>query len=209
MARILVFGDSITYGAWDMKKGGWTDRLKSFCMEKSLENAEFDYPVYNLGISGDNSDDILKRFEFEIKQRIWKNKEIFIIFEIGINDSQIGNIGISSERFKKNIDKLINTSSKFSSKIIFIGLNPVDELKTSPIPWDENMFYTNERIKKYDKIIKYSCEKKQIYFIDIFNEFSKLDYKKLLEDGLHPNSEGHQKMFEIVIDFLMEKGIIK
>ena len=31
----------------------------------------------------------------------------------------------------------------------------------------------------------------------MFQEFSRLDYKKLLDDGLHPNSEGYQKMYEI------------
>ena len=205
MSRILVFGDSIAYGAWDTARGGWTDRLKVFCMERELENPEFDYSVYNLGVSGNNSNNILKRTELEIKQRIWKNKERIIIFEIGINDSQIGKIGISVELFKRNIEKLCGIASKYSSKIIFIGLNPIDDSKTNPIPWDKNMFYTNERVEKYNNIIKAICEENKIYFIDMFSEFSKTDYKKLLEDGLHPNSLGHQKMFEIVKDFLVKK----
>lgn len=25
---ILIFGDSITYGAWDSEKGGWVNRLR-------------------------------------------------------------------------------------------------------------------------------------------------------------------------------------
>jgi len=209
MARILIFGDSITYGAWDTIRGGWADRLRTFCMEKELKNPEFDYSVYNLGISGDNTDDLLERFEFEIKQRMKSKEKTTIIFAIGLNDSQIGNIGISSERFKKNIDKLIKFSSKFSSKTIFIGLNPIDDSKTNPIPWDKNMFYTNEKIEEYNDIIKSICKEKQIYFIDIFDEFNKIDYKRLLEDGLHPNSKGHQKMFEVVRDFLMNEGIMK
>ena len=124
-----------------------------------------------------------------------------------MNDSQIGTIGISPKKFRKNIEKLYKLSKKHSSKIIFIGLIAIDELKTYPISWDENMFYKNERIEKYDKIIKSICKKKNIYFIDMFSEFSKLDYKKLLEDGLHPNSAGHKKMFEVVKDFLAENKI--
>ena len=209
MARILIFGDSITYGAWDVMRGGWADQLKVFCMKRELENPEFDYSVYNLGISGDNTDDLLERFEFEIKQRMKLKEKTTIIFAIGLNDSQIGNIGISFEKFKKNINKLTSTSLKFSSKVIFIGLNPIDDSKTNPIPWDKNMFYTNERIEKYNNIIKSVCEENSIYFIDMFDEFNKTDYKELLEDGLHPNLEGHQKMFEIVRDFLVEERIVK
>ena len=190
-------------------EGGWVDRLKSFCMERELKNSEFDYPVYNLGLSGDNTNDLLKRFGFETKQRMKLKEEIIIIVAIGVNDSQVGKIGINIELFKSNVEKLFSVASKFSLKIIFVGLNPIDDPKTNPIPWDENMFYTNERIENYNNIIKSICEEKQIYFIDIFSKFSKLDYKKLLEDGLHPNSEGHQKMFEIVRDFLVKQGIIK
>lgn len=176
-------------------------------MEKELENPELDYSVYNLGISGDSADDLLERFEFETKQRMKEKEKLTIIFAIGVNDSQIGSIGISPEKFRKNIEKLYKLSLKYSSKIIFIGLNPVDELKTCPISWDEDMFYKNERIEKYDKIIKSICKEKNVYFIDMFSEFNKLDYKKLLEDGLHPNSAGHKKMFKIVRNFLAKNKI--
>ncbi len=206
MARILVFGDSVSYGRWDIK-GGWADYLKSFYMEKNIINPDPYYEVYNLSIDGDDSKNLLKRLESEIRHRIWGNEKVIIIFAIGINDSQIGNIGIVPEKFRKNIQKLIKISEKYSSKIIFIGLTPVDESKTCPISCDKNMFYKNERIEKYDGIIKSICEKNDIYFIDMLGEFNKIDYKKLLEDGLHPNAEGHKKMFEIVRDFLAKNKI--
>jgi len=213
MARILIFGDSITYGAWDTMRGGWADRLKVFCMERELENPEFDYSVYNLGISGDNSEDLLKRFEFEIKQRLEEDDGIINIIAVGVNDSQFvyskNNFRILPDKFKNNLKKVVDLSKKFSSKMIFVGLAPVDELKTSPIPWNIDKAYKNEYISNYNKIIKSICQENDVYFIDMFNEFNKIDYKKLLEDGLHPNSEGHRKMFEIVRDFLTEEGIVK
>lgn len=94
------------------------------------------------------------------------------------------------------------------SQIIFIGLIPVDEKKTLPIPWGTDVNYKNEYVSKYNEIIKSVCQENNIQFIEMFEEFMKLDYKKLLEDGLHPNSEGHQKIFEIVKDFLIENKII-
>ena len=78
MPNILVFGDSITYGAWD-KDGGWVQRLRKF-LDENYE----DFFVCNLGVSGNNSDDLLKRFEFETEQRIKEEKKTIFIFAIGI-----------------------------------------------------------------------------------------------------------------------------
>lgn len=212
MARILVFGDSISYGAWD-KKGGWVQLLKGFLFEKSLADPNFDCKVYNLGISGDTTEDLLERFEFEANQRAKREEEKpIIIFAIGLNDSYFiqskNSIAVLEEKFKENIKKLINLAQKFSSKIIFIGLNPVDEPKVSPMPWDRDKSYNIETIKKYNEIIKEICNENNIYFIEIFEEFLKTDYKKLLEDGAHPNALGHEKIYEIVKKFLIKNKII-
>ena len=40
MGRILIFGDSITYGAWD-KEGGWVQRLRKFLDERNLTDPNF------------------------------------------------------------------------------------------------------------------------------------------------------------------------
>lgn len=212
MPRILVFGDSISYGAWD-KKGGWVQLLKGFLFEKSLTNPNFDCKVYNLGISGDTTEDLLERFKFEAKQRTKREEEKpIIIFAIGLNDSYFiqskNGVAVLAEKFKENIQKLINLAQKFSSKIIFIGLTPVDEPKVSPMPWDRDKSYSNENVAKYNEIIRMVCSENNIYFVEIFENLMKEKYKKLLEDGAHPNSDGHKRIFEIVKDFLIENKII-
>jgi len=212
MAQILIFGDSITYGAWD-KEGGWVQRLRKFLDEKNLIDSDSYYLVYNLGVSGNNSKDLLERFEFETKQRLKENEETIIIFAIGINDSQFihskkDNHRVPIGKFKDNIQKLIKLTQKFSSKIIFVGLTPVDETKTTPIPWSTDKSYKNEYIQKYNETIKNICDENKIYFIEIFEKLKEMSYQELLEDGLHPNSEGHQKIFEIVREFLINRNKI-
>lgn len=207
----MIFGDSITYGAWD-KEGGWVSRLRKFLDEKNLSHSDFYYLIYNLGASGNYSEDLLKRFEFETKQRIKENEETIFIFAIGVNDSQILHSKqrnrIPIEKSGKNIQKLINLARKFSSKIIFVGLTPADESKTTPILWDTDIFYKNEFIQKYDKAVKSICKENKVYFIEVFYKFKEINYKNLLEDGLHPNSRGHKKIFEIVKKFLIENKIL-
>ena len=208
MTRILVFGDSITYGALD-KEGGWVQRLRKF-LDKNFTKLDID--VYNLGISGDTPEDLLERFEFETKQRMKEGEKIIVIFSIGINDSQYihdkNSLRTSLERFRENIKNLIKSANRFTSKIVFVGLTPVDESKTIPIPWNKNKSYKNEYIQKYNEIIKLVCKENKLYFVDIFENYMKLNYKNLLKDGLHLNSEGHEKLFEIIKDSLIKNKII-
>jgi lysophospholipase L1-like esterase len=211
MAQILVFGDSITYGRGDCEHEGWVGRIKFFFNGKILELEKYLF-IYNLGVSADTTKNLIERFEFETKQRLSKRRKNITIFGIGINDSCYSDdkktLDVSSEQFKKNLKRLIDLARKFSSNIIFIGLTPVDESRTTPISWNANKFYKNQYIKEYNQIIRSVCEESDVYFIEILDEFKKVDYKKLLEDGVHPNSEGHQKIFEIVKNFLEEKKII-
>ena len=103
MAQILIFGNSIIYGAWD-KEGGWVSRLRKFLDEKNLSSGpNFYCLVYNLGISGNTTDDLLERFEFEIKQRLKEDEETIILFAIGINDSQFLQ---SENNFRTSMRKL-------------------------------------------------------------------------------------------------------
>lgn len=209
MSHIIIFGDSITYGASDIK-GGWVSRLRNYVDQKSFDDENYYKIVMNLGISGNTSDDLINRFEFELKQRIREGRETVIIIAIGTNDSQeiAGNLKIDQAKYKNNIQKLTKIAQKYSTKIVFVGLFPVDESKTCPTPWHEDQFYKNENIGIYNQIIADLCEENNLIFIDIYNNFINQNYINLLDDGLHPNTEGHQKMFEIIKKELENNKII-
>lgn len=118
-------------------------------------------------------------------------------------------VQIEKEKFKKNILKLMKLSKQFSNKIIFIGLTPVEESKMTLIDSSQGeISYRNDYIEKYNAIIREVCREKNIYFIEVFDEWKKIKYKKLLKDGLHPNSNGHKKIFEAVKEFLIENKLI-
>jgi acyl-CoA thioesterase I len=209
MTRILVFGDSIAYGAWD-REGGWVQRLRKSLDERNLKGDGFYCIIYNLGVSGDTTADLLERLESETKQRIREDEETILIFAIGANDTQFFHGKKMSrcrpDEFKGNILKIIKQARKYSSKVVFVGLFPIDEKKT--VPWDEEKSFKNEYLKRYDGIIKSVCKENGIHFVDIFGKIIKSDYSKLLEDGLHPNSYGHHKIFEVVGDFVTRNKII-
>jgi lysophospholipase L1-like esterase len=197
--KICVFGDSISQGYNDYKEGGWINRLRKY-----FDLSDYDISVFNLGVSGDNTFDLLKRFKVEAEAR----KPNLIVFAIGINDSQYvnskNNPRVSLSDFNKNLLEFKNLSKQFTDKIIFIGLTKVDEVKVTPIPWSITKYYDNENIKTYNLAIKNFCEKNHLSFIEMFDLLNDKD----LEDGLHPNSKGHKKMFNRVKDSLIKNKII-
>ncbi|MBI2108779.1 MAG: hypothetical protein HYT93_01175 [Parcubacteria group bacterium] len=186
--NVCIFGDSIVYGQGDAQKGGWATRLRNYFELQA--NNELDVRIYALGIRGETTQDVLGRLPAECTAR----KPDIIIVSVGINDSQIIDTKetflVPFSMFVKNIGNIFKTARRFTPKIIFVGLTPVDELKTTPTAW--GAYYHNENIKQYDAAIKEFCHAKEITFISIFNLLSKND----LIDGIHPNSIGHKKMFE-------------
>lgn len=188
--NICIFGDSITWGAYDYEKSGWVEQLKSYCI-KNYEDTD----IYNLGISGDNTNKLLERFENEARIR----EPDLIIFAIGINDSQYiyqkGNYKTDLNGFENNLSKLLAIAQGITNKIIFIGLTDVDEAKTTPISWSTEKYYDNDSIRKYDEIIKDFCKKNNLNYIDLNGIIEPDD----LDDGLHPNPQGHEKIFKTVL----------
>lgn len=203
--RICIFGASITWGAWDPENFGWAGRLRKFLeTNKKYEDIE----VYNLAISGTTTRDLIKTIKLEcdaIKPNI-------IVIAIGTNDASYinskENFWTDFKKFKSNINKLIKITKKLDSKTIFLGITNVDEKRTMPSFFEENLngylYYSNSNIEKYNSAIEKICQKEKISFIQVFGMLNDNEF----EDGLHPNSKGHEKMFQKIKYFLISNRII-
>ncbi|MBM3255952.1 MAG: hypothetical protein FJZ04_00570 [Candidatus Moranbacteria bacterium] len=209
MDNIFAFGDSLTYGAWD-EEGGWVGRLRKYIDEKNLD--ESSCFLYNLGISGNTSQDLISRFEKEVEARAGNNEENLFIVSVGVNDCMLNNEtslnNVSIENYTENLQKIIKLANNYSKKIVFVGFFPVDESKVNPIPWKLGFSYENKYVEKYNHAMKSVAKENSVYFIDIYKEVAKLDYKKFITDGVHPNSTGHKFIFEKVKSFLIKNKLI-
>lgn len=211
---ILIFGDSIAWGIWDPESGGWADRLKSYLMGLTNTAAAGDpeHRVLNLSVPGDTTRDVLLRSEGEIKARLRPDYEFVIVFAVGINDSRYladKEPTIPLSEFRESIHKLIKVGRRFAPTVICVGLTPVDESKSAPVYYDDESFYRNAYIRIYNDALRDICQKEIVHFIDIFSKLNKED-KSLFdeEDGVHLTPKSHEKIFEIVKDFLIEHKII-
>ncbi len=199
MAQIFCFGDSITYGVGGVM-GSWADILKKSLHQKLVEaNEDERFNVYNLGVPGDTSTLITKRLKSEIVARRWHDMEFVLIISVGTNDSKakgtprqyVTDLSI----YSKNFSELLKQAKQFTSQILCVGLTPIDNNKTQPFGSGDSYFY-NQRIGEFDKVNSGICRLMDVEKVELFSKMSKLEYTKLLYDGLHPNSDGYQWMYE-------------
>ena len=191
--KILVFGDSITYGQRDLEMGGWVNRLK---LALAHDNSIASCHVFNMGISGQSSGEVLERLERECKGRVLDDANNIIVLAVGINDSQIldGAVVCDEAEFRSNVADLIETAGKFTDKVIYLGLTPVDDKRTGPVTWDKGRVWKNELVERYDAIISEVCSKMGVRYVYVFDQIDPADN----EDGLHPSAGGHVILAEIM-----------
>lgn len=197
--RIVAFGSSSLYGRVDPEGGGYIGRLRRWHESEDIHNA-----VFNLGISGDTTTGILKRLVSEASVR----RPNLILITTGLNDtrrvgSKNASITTPVKQFKKNVEELI-TQARSLAKVIFISVYPIDDRRTTPLIGTD-YYYLLKDAKEYAKITKRICKSGRIPYLDIFNEWLKIDYLPYLyEDGLHANARGHQEIFHRLKNFLGE-----
>lgn len=208
MHQVFCFGASTVYGV-GASKGSWSDKIKSQTLLAQY-NTEADaagekIEVYNLGIPGEKSDQLLKRLEYEIKARraFHSNAERIAIISCGTNDSKaIGSSTdyvMSAEEFTALSREIISTAKKLVTHVIGLGITPVDDSKTAPMA-NGDTYFANTRIMQFERIYQDVCKNSGMRFIPLFDSASEEGWQNgyLYRDGLHSNDDGHQWIFEKV-----------
>lgn len=189
---ICVFGDSIAWGAYDPTHGGWVTLLRNH-IEREWEKFN-NISLYNLGINGDTSSGVLTRLHNEISTHSVYGLQ-GIIYAVGVNDSakrqETGDNWVPYNVFQKNIQSLHLQGLSYTDKIMFIGLTSVVDSLLAPYPGDPDKTYTQTSVDRYDQVIREYCRLHKVAYVPLPNI-------NLCNDGLHPNTQGHQKIFELV-----------
>ncbi len=184
----IIFGDSIAWGAFDLFNGGWVEQYKT-SLFPDKENF-----VYNCSVSGNTSTNVLYRIKQEIIGRIDPDDDLRIIFAFGINDAGKRDQKhlVTLETFKGNLLEIIKIVKKYTDDIHVVGLTPVNESLSTPVAWDDHLFYENDSINTYDENLKAFSSLFGLNYIPMSSVLTHDD----LADGTHPNASGHTKMFQ-------------
>lgn len=202
--RVLIFGDSITQGFWDIE-GGWATRLRKYYDERQLKDIfnSSEPTIFNLGISGDVTAGLIKRLGHETEARKWRwpTESFSFVFAIGINDSVMddGTERSNPENYREELTALLLEAKKFSNRILFLGLTPCEEQTVNDRLWKSKK-YSNQRILEFDKTLEKFCSGQKIPYIPIYQIMKKKmdEGERLFDDGLHPNDKGHELIFQLV-----------
>lgn len=201
----IIIGDSITYGIGDFESGGWATMFKKYIVNKDDSKVCNNY-VHVAAFPGATSTDILNKIDSILQSFNHKEFTNTIILSIGVNDTQEfnGNYKNSIEQYRTNIEKIVKCVMNKGFNMIILGLTRIES--DEKFLWKPNKYYDNEIISEYDKdlslILGYDaelkefCKNSRIKYIPMQEVLQKEDFI----DGLHPNHNGHKKIFEKIID---------
>ncbi|QGA80487.1 SGNH/GDSL hydrolase family protein [Candidatus Nanohalobium constans] len=210
MDNILVFGHSVTQGLWG-EKGGWVQRLENSLVSNALETQDEDdiYYLFNQGVTGDTSEDLLNRLEQEYRNRTEEGYEDLLIIQIGANDviEENGQVRVDPEGFRQNIVDLVELGKELSDELIFVGDFPVNP-EIGEIPYSPGKKLDYSRLKQYEEIKKEVCSEKEVGYIDLFKMMENRNQNRFLEEGVHPTSQGHKFVYQKVKKELESKNLI-
>lgn len=200
MHVIYAFGDSITYGAWDMGTSGWASRLRTYLDSRQPEPTYYFYP---LGIHGETTDGLIKRFdsEFEARRRTDDSSYTFI-FAYGANDAtwltDQERFKAPIEAFEQNLRTVIEKARAVEARIFLIEITPVNEEFSANIV-ARNKSCLNEYVDRYNERLRRVAESGDITLIEVNQKFHGAGLNEtLVNDGLHPSSQGHDILYEQV-----------
>jgi acyl-CoA thioesterase-1 len=208
MKKIFIFGDSIAYGAWD-PAGGWVERLRQWLFGTTRDEYNLGTFLYNLSIVGETTAELRTRFPTELAAR-QPAPEDLIVFATGINDAQCvhGQPIATPADVCTNVRALLQQARAWTPRLCWVGLTPVDDARTTPIPWMPDRAYRTATVAAFEAAIRQTAAAEVIPYIEFFSAWTAdRAYQQLLFDGIHPNAAGHAQIYERMKAFLQGQGV--
>jgi lysophospholipase L1-like esterase len=210
--NIFCIGDSITYGLFD-SEGGWCDRLKKHFLQLEMKNQR-SIRVWNIGISGQIILDFVSKPERQSYpySLIKKSRKNIFIIAFGANDAAFDTITgahlVPHEKFTQTLQGIIDGYNVFG-EVVLLDITPVS-VSVEKVKDTYNCYRSNLFVTQYNDILSAAAFRNNIQLISVNNSFNANGVESLLcEDGLHPNSKGHEIIFNAVLSSLNSKALQK
>ncbi|RJT39715.1 arylesterase [Mesorhizobium waimense] len=170
---IVGFGDSLMAGFGLGPGEGFTDRLQA-----ALRAKGHDVAVANAGVSGDTTSGGLARLDWSVPDGTQ-----LVILELGANDMLRG---VSPGITEKNLDEMLAKLKQRKIAVLLAGMRAAPNLGAD---------YQNAFDAIYPKLAAKYGVPLYPFFLDGVAGQAGLR----LEDGLHPNAKGVEKMVERIL----------
>ena len=200
--QIYFFGDSITLADNDDSRCGWPGRL---C--RGLEKEGVALTAYNLGINGDTSRDIARRWQAEVAARRLRGNGTAapaMVFAYGFNDAcNPDGKGLQVDLAESlALSRTMITQAAAMGPVLWIGPTPLDEsinpfIGGSGVLWD----IRNADMKRYSRAYAVLAQELGTPYLDLYTPFSSSPrYAAALAayDGIHPAADGYAMIAEAI-----------
>lgn len=168
--KIVAFGDSLTAGY-----GVKLEESYPSILEKELKKENPNIEIVNMGVSGETTTGGLDRVNFVISQ----NPQL-VLLGLGANDMLRST---SPDIVKANLEKMILAFKEKNIPVVLLGM---EAQITSGFAYK----------KKFDAIYKDLAKKYDLALVPFFLEDVVLVKSLNIEDGIHPNREGYEKIVQ-------------
>ncbi len=168
--RIVGFGDSLMAGYGLDAGQGFPEKL-----EKALRGRGHDVVIVNAGVSGDTTSGGLSRLDWSVP-----DGTDLVIMELGANDMLRG---IGPDITEKNLDAMLARLEERNIAVLLAGMRAAPNLGP-------------DYQAAFDAIYPRLAEKHGVALYPFFLDGVAADSAYLLEDGMHPNASGIDRMVE-------------
>lgn len=177
--HILAFGDSLTAG-YNLPPS------KSFAaqLEERVLSQGRKVRVTNAGLSGDTTSGGRTRLAWSLQ-----DKPDLIILELGAND---GLRGLDPASMRENLEAMIQECLNTGARVILAGMR-------APVNWGEAYR------KEFEKVFPELAQKHGLPLYPFFLEGVITNPALLLEDGLHPNANGVERIVDGILPLVLDE----
>ena len=177
--HILAFGDSLTAGYNLPPSKSFAAKLEERVLSQGRK-----VRVTNAGLSGDTTSGGRTRLAWSLQ-----DKPDLIILELGAND---GLRGLDPTSMRENLEAMIQECLNTGARVILAGMR-------APVNWGEAYR------KEFEKVFPELAEKYELPLYPFFLEGVITNPALLLEDGLHPNANGVERIVDGILPLVLDE----
>jgi len=183
--RICFIGDSFVSGAYDDECLGWVGRIAAAARKRN-----HDLSAYNLGIRGETSVQIARRWRAEAEVRQSPQQEGRLVFEFGVNDARevAGKRQLNSTQSMAAAGEILQAARRWKPTLM-IG----------PPPGGDDG--RNMRVKQLSDAFARLCGELKISYFDSFTPLSSSATfigNTRTVDGTHPSADGYAEWARLI-----------